>query len=76
MQFWPEIAPVPFFLLALLIVAVPGLGLSDEAAPKTRLIQATATTGGTYYPVQQGRIRRVEDSLKVFVLPRNRVCGI
>jgi len=58
------------------MVAAPGLWLSDEAAPKTRLILATATTGGTYYPVQQGRIRRVGDSLKVFVLPRNRVCGI
>jgi len=33
------------------MVGAPARGLSGSAPPKTRLILATATTGGTYYPV-------------------------
>ena len=40
-----------FSITALLTTAAPGTNSLRGAAPKARLILATATTGGTYYPV-------------------------
>jgi TRAP transporter TAXI family solute receptor len=47
----PALVLILVLSAAFLSAAAPGIGGPKDTAPKTRLILATATTGGTYYPV-------------------------